>query len=218
MPASYRFKRMVFDLMVPVCLVCLFATFDASAQNIQCDDCYPRIGIKTNLLHDVVLTPDVGIEISVAKKFSLSMEGVYAWWSNDSRHRYWRVRGGSLEMRIWLGENHKERSLSGHHVGIYGSFHDYDFEFGGKGWQSPTPTYGAGIGYGFAIPINKRINIDFGIKAGYSAGTIIRYRPECGEYMGQSKTFHRYVGLTGLEITLVWFPGKHNKNNPNYGI
>lgn len=209
---------MTLNVMSLVGLVILFSTFDISAQNLRCDDCYPRIGIKTNLLHDIVLTPDVGIEVSVAKKFSMSVEGVYAWRSNDSRHRYWRIRGGTLEMRIWLGESHIERSLTGHHIGIYGSFHDYDFEFGGKGWQSPTPTYGAGIGYGFAIPINKRINIDFGIKAGYSAGTIIRYRPECGEYMGQSKTFHRYVGLTGLEITLVWFPGKHNKNNPNFGI
>lgn len=218
LPMSSRFKMMAFNLMVWVYLIPYLTTFAVSAQNKSCDDCYPRIGIKTNLLYDVVLTPDVGIEISVAKKFSLSLEGVYAWWSNDSRHRYWRVRGGSLEMRIWLGENHKERAMSGHHVGVYGSVHDYDFEFGGKGWQSPDATYGAGISYGFAIPIGERLNLDFGIKAGYSGGSIIRYRPECGSYTGLNKTFHKYVGVTGLEVTLVWFPGRHHKNNPNFGI
>ena len=59
----------------------------------ECDDCQPRFALKTNMLYDAIVTPDLGVEMSLARKFSLSVEGVYAWWSKDSAHRYWRIRG-----------------------------------------------------------------------------------------------------------------------------
>ncbi len=123
-----------------------------------------------------------------------------------------------MEMRIWLGHRRRERALTGHHIGIYGSVHDYDFEFGGRGWQSPDATYGVGVAYGYSVPLNSRLNLDFGIKAGYSAGDVIRYKPQCGTYVCTGRSFRRYLGLTGLDISLVWFPGTGNRNKPNYGL
>lgn len=205
-----------------IALILLLQVFPVSAAGkkaaSQCDDCQARYAIKTNAIHDLALTPDLGVEVTVAKRFSLSLSGMYAWWSRDSSHFYWRIRGGYLEMRYWFGYQPRERALTGHHIGIYGSIHDYDFEFGGKGWQSPDNTYGAGLAYGFAIPLASRLNIDFGIKAGYSAGNLIKYRPECGEYVRTSSSFRRYFGITGLEVSLVWFPGRNKKNNPVYNL
>lgn len=195
-----------------------FCGGEAKGEDASCDDCFPRFAVKTNLLHDLALTPDIGIEAMVAKRFSLSLSGVYAWWSNDSKHRYWRIRGGVMEMRVWLGHRRRERALTGHHIGIYGSVHDYDFEFGGRGWQSPDATYGGGVAYGYSVPLNSRLNLDFGIKAGYSAGDVIRYKPQCGAYVCTGRSFRRYLGLTGLDISLVWFPGTGNRNKPDYGL
>lgn len=182
----------------------------------ECDDCLPRVALKTNLLHDALLTPDLGIEAVIAKRLSLSVEGVWAWWSRDSRHRYWRIYGGWCEMRVWLGKAAEKRALTGHHLGVYGSMLTYDFEFGGKGWQSPGWTYGAGVSYGYSLRVAPRLNFDFSARLGYSRGTLIKYRPQCGAYVCDSHTRQRYSGLTGLEITLVWFPGKAYKNNPVY--
>lgn len=203
---------LIFVSIVSICAV------EAKGEDASCDDCFPRFAVKTNLLHDLAMTPDIGIEAMVAKRFSLSLSGVYAWWSNDSKHRYWRIRGGVMEMRVWFGDRRRERALTGHHIGVYGSIHDYDFEFGGKGWQSPEPTYGAGLSYGYSVPLNGRFNLDLGIKVGYSVGNIIRYKPQCGTYVCTGHSFHRYFGLTGLDISLVWFPGNGNKNKPNYGL
>lgn len=217
-PLKYRQSRLLRCLAtIVVAAVSLYlnSTYAASP---GCDDCFPRVAVKTNLLHDIALTPDIGAEIMLAKRFSLSVAGVYAWWSNDSRHRFWRIRGGNMEMRVWFGNRRHERALTGHHIGVYGSMHDYDFEFGGKGWQSPKATYGVGISYGYSLPLNRRLNLDLGVKAGYSAGEIIRYKPQCGTYVCTGKSFHRYFGITGLEITLVWFPGANNKNKPDYGL
>ncbi len=204
--------------VILILVLILRTCVELSGQRTPCDDCYPRFAVKTNLLHDAALTPDLGIEVSLARRFSFSLEGVYAWWSNDSRHRYWRIRGGTFEFRTWFGEKREKRALTGHHVGIYGSIHDYDFEFGGKGWQSPNSTYGIGIGYGYAIPLNSRLNIDFGLKVGYSAGKLIKYRSQCDMYVCTERSYKRYVGLTGLEVTLVWFPGRGKKNLPDYGM
>ena len=56
-----------------------------------CDDCLPRVAVTTNLLHDAALTPDLGLEVSIARRWSVAAEGVWAWWSNARRHRYWRI-------------------------------------------------------------------------------------------------------------------------------
>ena len=203
---------MLAALMAAICSISINAT-DVST---DCDDCRFRVALKTNLLHDALLTPDIGIELSIAKRWSISAEGVWAWLSNDSRHRYWRVYGGWIEARRWLGNKTDNRALTGHHVGIYGSALSYDFEFGGKGWQSPSLTYGIGASYGYSFRIAPRLNLDLSLRAGYSAGKLIKYRPQCGTYVCYEHGWHRYFGLTGVEVTLVWFPGKRKANHPEY--
>lgn len=197
-------------------LACVLGASAAEAQVADCDGCLPRVAVKTNLLHDAVLTPDLGLEVVVGKRFSLSVEGVWAWWSNGSRNRCWRIAGGWCELRTWLGEAPTKRALTGHHLGLYGSMLTYDFEFGGKGWQSPDWTYGVGLSYGYSMAVASRLNLDFALRVGYSSGTLIKYKPQCGTYVCYSHSRQRYFGPTGLEITLVWFPGKAGKNNPVY--
>lgn len=191
-------------------------SLQCKAQCNTCDDCNFKYALKTNLLHDALLTPDVGIEVNIGKRFSLSAEGVWAWWSKSDKNRFWRIAGGWGEFRYWFGSRINQRSLSGHHAGIYGSFHKYDFEFGGKGWQSDGMTYGVGISYGYSFPLNKRLNLDLSARAGLTSGPYISYRKQCGVYMATSYSRRHYVGLTGLEVTLVWFPGSGDKNNPNF--
>ena len=214
--ARIQIKRLSAALLLPIMIV--VCVLPVRADCPECDSCVPRIAIKTNLVHDALLTPDLGIEVGIARKFSLSAEGVWAWWSRSERHRYWRIYGGWLEMRCWLGELSHRRALSGHHVGIYGSLLEYDFEFGGRGWQSPSLTYGVGVSYGYSFPVSSRLNIDVSARFGYSCGELIKYRPQCGTYVCQSHSYNRYFGPTGLEVTLVWFPGRGKKNHPVYDL
>lgn len=178
----------------------------------------PLVAVKTDLLHDALLTPDLGLELTIGKRFSVSVEAVYAWWSHNSKHRYWRLRGGWIEGRMWLGEQAGRRALSGHHLGVYGSLLNYDFEFGGNGVQSPKGSYGGGVSYGYSFPLNERLNLDVSLRVGYSGGKVIKYKPECGTYVCTDRYFFRYVGPTALEVTLVWFPGRGPRNNPEAGL
>ena len=160
-----------------------------SAEYDSCDDDRLNVAIKSNLLHDALLTPDFGVEITLPRNISVGAEGVYAWWSNNKTHRYWRIRGVWLDVNYWFGTASRERVLSGHHIGIYGSSHDFDFEFGHKG-------------------------LDLHVRAGYWSGHITNYIPQCGKYVCTDNYHKRYIGITDLAVTLVWFPGRGKFNNP----
>ncbi len=210
-----------FRVLIAVIGICtIFFPAMGGEPCVDCDDCMPRMALKTNLLHDALLTPDIGLEVGIGQQWSLSVEGVWAWWSRESSHRYWRIYGGWVEFRYWFGSRSLQRSLTGHHAGLYGSMLTYDFEFGNKGWQSPDFTYGVGISYGHSWAIGKRLNIDVSARVGYSIGKLIKYHPQCDTYVCIAHYTHRYMGLTGIEVTLVWFPGRGHKNSPeqNRGI
>ena len=203
-------KGLIHTVSIFVCaLAAVLSSHSAWAGPADCE--CPDIAIKTNLVHDAFLTPDLGIEVVLPANFSISLTGTYAWWSNDSRHRYWRIRMGVAEARYWFGGCADCRFLTGHHAGIYASLFDYDFEFGGRGWQSPDASFGVGIAYGYSIKISRNLNLDFGLRAGYSAGTLIKYKPQCGTYVCTDRSYQRRFGLTGVAVSLVWFPGRHSK-------
>ena len=210
-------KRMrTMAMTLSLAMASLFS--QAIAECTDCEDCIPRVAIKSNLLHDAILTPDLGIEVEIAGKFSLSAEGVWVWWGKDSSRRVWRVAGGWGEMRYWMGRKSRQRALTGHHLGVYGSIHKYDFALSSTGCQSVGMTYGYGVSYGYSIPIGERLNLDLGVKIGYFSSPYVKYRPMCGELHAVSSGVRKYFGPTGIDVTLVWFPGVKKHNHPVYKI
>lgn len=75
--------------------------------------------LKTNMLYDAMLIPNIGIELPIGKDWSLHADWMYAWWKTDVRHRYWRVYGGQAGARRWFGQT-RHGLLTGHHLGVYG--------------------------------------------------------------------------------------------------
>lgn len=168
--------------------------------------------LKTNMLYDALLVPNIGIEVALAKHWSVSADWMYAWWSADSKHRFWRIYGGGLTVRRWLGRASEKRVLQGHHIGISAQLFTYDFEFGGTGYMAGEPggtlwnrlNYSYGAEYGYSMPIARRLNIDLSIAAGYMGGRYYKYTPLDGHYVWQSTTNRNWWGPTKLEVSLVW--------------
>lgn len=92
------------------------------------------MAVKTNMLYDALLVPNIGVEFCLGKNWSVAGNWMYAWWKSDRKHNYWRIYGGDLEVRRWFGRKASEKPLTGHHVGLYGQIVTYDFELGGKGY------------------------------------------------------------------------------------
>lgn len=172
--------------------------------------------LKSNLLYDALLVPNLSLEASIGSGWTLGAGGMLAWWSKDAKHRYWRIYGGGLEIRKYFGTLAKSKPLQGHHLGIYGDFLTYDFEFGAKGYQSKA-TYAAGIKYGYSHPIANRLNLDFALGIGYLHSNYKTYVPRDGCYVYQETKKRKWLGPTQAEISLVWLLGKGNTNKKKGG-
>ena len=151
---------------------------------------------------------------------------MYGWWNSNSKHRYWRVYGGEIAVRKWLGRKAAEKPLTGHHLGVYGQLFTYDFEWNGTGYMGGqpgkslwnSPNYAAGVEYGYALPIGRRLNIDFTIGLGYWGGKYYTYNPLDDHYVWESTKNRHWFGPTKAEISLVWLIGRGNTNNRKGGV
>lgn len=181
--------------------------------------------IRTNMLYDALLVPNIGVEFYLGKDWSVTADWMYGWWKRDPGHWYWRAYGGGVGVRKWFGRAAKEKPLTGHHVGVYGQIFTYDFEAGGRGYMGGKPggtlwdkmNYAAGIEYGYSLPIGRRLNIDFTVGIGYWGGTYHEYKPIDNCYVWQSTKQRNWFGPTKAEISLVWLIGKGNVNKKKGG-
>lgn len=183
------------------------------------------LAVKTNMLYDALLVPNIGVEVYLGKDWSVAANWMYAWWKTDRRHWYWRTYGGDLSVRKWLGKAAKAKPLTGHHLGVYGQIFTYDFETGGKGYIGGKPggtlwdkmNYSAGVEYGYSLPVPYRLNIDFSIAVGYWGGTYYEYKPVDNCYVWQSTKERHWFGPTKAEVSLVWLIGRGNFNEGKGG-
>ena len=164
------------------------------------------MAVKTNMLYDLAMTPNIGVEFHLGKGWSIGANWAYAWWKNDDKAFYWRVYGGEIDVRKYFGKQAKERPLSGHHIGIYGQGLTYDFDLGKTGIISEF-SYGAGVEYGYSLPVTKSLNIDFGVGFGYLGGEYKVYDPMDGCYVWKETRQRHWFGPTRAEISLVWLIG-----------
>ena len=175
------------------------------------------LSVKTNMLYDAALVPNIGAEFYLGKGWSVGGNWMYAWWKSDRKHNYWRVYGGDLNVRKYFGARAKEKPLTGHHLGVYGGIVTYDFELGGRGYLGDKWSYHAGIEYGYSLPVAKRLNIDFGIGIGYLGGEYKEYLPMDGHYVWQATKQRHWFGPTKAEVSLVWLIGRGNTNKGKGG-
>jgi len=189
------------------------ATITAHVNPILPTSCRPfYIGLSTNLLYDALLTPNIGVEIYLGRRWSVAANWMYAWWKSDRKYRYHRIYGGDLELRRRFKTKKGRSPLTGHHAGIYGQILTYDLEWGGKGYLGNRWSYGAGISYGYSAPIGNRLNLDFTIGIGYIGGKYFEYVPQGNCYIWQATKQRHWFGPTRAAVSLVWLIGCDNHN------
>lgn len=184
-----------------------------------------QLAIKSNLLYDAALVPNIGIEFYLGRGWTIGASYMHAWWKSDRRHNYWRTYGAELDVRKYFGRLAKRKPLAGHHIGLYAQALTYDFELGGKGYMGGIPggslfdkaSYGVGIEYGYSLPIGRRLNLDFGIGIGYLGGEYRVYDPMDTHYIWQQTKQRHWFGPTKAEVSLVWLIGRGNCNEKKGG-
>lgn len=168
------------------------------------------VAVKTNLLADAFLSPNLGIEIGLAPKWSLDVSGQFNAWtlSHGRRWKHWLVQP---EARYWFCE-----ALGGHFLGFHALTGQYNvghidtgFKFLGtdfsnfkhhryQGWFG-----GLGVAYGYSWLLGKHWNLEAELGIGWAHTRFDRFEcAGCGRRSG--KGHHNYVGPTKAAVNLVY--------------
>ena len=182
-------------------------------------ECYPHktiFALKSNLLYDALSLVNFSIEVPFSKRFSLLYYHQFPWWrwgeaKNEYCLRFLSIGG---EARWWFIPKPKPQSekrisrdkLVGHFFGIYSESGLWDFErrrdicHQGEFWS-------VGLSYGYAMPIGRRLNLEFSLSAGYASIPYRGYFPNDDyEILWRDPSevgTWQYFGLTKAQISLV---------------
>ena len=182
-------------------LFVLGASFSASGQNV---------GLKTNLVSDGLLSPNLGLEFGLAPKWSLEVPGQVNFWAvNDRKWKHWVVQP---EARYWFCERFAGHFLGFHAIGgQYNvgnlnnkvNFLGSDFrklrDLRYQGWA-----VGAGVAYGYDWVLGRHWNLEAELGIGWLYTRFDVFScANCGKKLESDKS-HHYFGPTRLAVNLIY--------------
>ena len=175
----------------------------------------PLLALKTNLLFDAALMPNVEIEVPVGKRWSVNGEYAFPWWQFDRGKYCMQVLMGGLEGRYWLGsrKSREDREvLTGHFLGLYAGGGKYDLQWGEKGYQGEF-FIAAGVSYGWATRIARHLHLEFNIVIGLLRTDYRHYhaRDNYQTLLWQENGKYTWFGPTKAKISLVWLLNRRVK-------
>ena len=169
-----------------------------------------KAAVKTNLINDIFLSPNLGVEVGLAPRWTIDVTGeINAWKVNGHSWRHWFVQP---EIRYWFCDR-----WAGHFIGAH--IHGGQYNVGGlkngfsflgtdfsklsdrryQGWFA-----GAGVAYGYGWILDKHWNLEAEIGNGYAYTRFDAYPcASCGSKLENNKP-HHYIGPTKAAINLVY--------------
>ncbi|MDE5567089.1 MAG: DUF3575 domain-containing protein [Muribaculaceae bacterium] len=155
--------------------------------------------LKTNVIYDVLLMPNLEFEWLFNDKWSVALEADVAWWSNDSRHKYYQLFMVSPEVRRWF---RTPEPWHGMYVGVFAGAGKYDLENGGTGYKGEGGM--AGVSFGYMWPISRCFSLEAAVGAGYMYTRYKEYIPYDDHYLYQRTKSLNYFGPLKLKFAVAW--------------
>lgn len=165
----------------------------------------PLFALKTNLLFDAALMPNIEIELPIGKRWSLNGEYMFPWWQLNGDKYCLQVLSGGLEGRYWLGKRSNREVLTGHFFGLYAGGGKYDLQWKEKGYQGEF-FIAAGLSYGYARHIARNLHLEFNLGIGLMRTDYRHYRTRDNyqTLLWQENGNYTWLGPTKVKVSLVW--------------
>lgn len=168
--------------------------------------------VKTNLLYDATLTPNLGLEIGLAPKHTLqAFYSLNLWKKPLNDNRQWKHWQTGLEYRWWPCSK-----FNGHFIGLHTMGGEFNFaglrhfKLPFYNWPSDLSTMryegwnvGGGFTYGYQWILGRHWNLEASMGVGYQ---YIHYKKyPCAECGTQLATGHKhYIGLDKLALSIMY--------------
>ena len=199
--------------LIVVCVAPTFAQVEETRISFQYHtDNNSSVALKSNLLYDAVLVPNLGVEVKVYDNWTVYGDLMYAGWNIKPVHFYWNLYGLQFGTRRYFGQMASQRSMTGHHLGVYCQALAYDLQAGNLGQQTPVINMGTGIEYGYSLPISPSLNLDVEIGVGYLTGKYHEYVVDDEHYTWRGIVQRQWFGPTKASVSLVWLLKSRDKH------
>lgn len=172
----------------------------------------PLLALKTNLLFDAALMPNVEIELPLGRRWSLNGEYMFPWWLFKGDKYCMQILAGGLEGRYWLGNREKRSVLTGHFLGFYAGGGKYDLQWEREGYQGEF-FVASGISYGYAHTISRHLRLEYTIGIGVLRTGYRHYHARDNYQLlhWQNNGNYTWLGPTKIKVSLVWLIGRKTK-------
>ncbi len=168
-----------------------------------------KVALKTNLLYDALLTPDLGLEVKVAPQWTIDLTGNVNFWKvNERRWKQWNVQP---EVRYWFCQAFSGHFLGAHLIGGQYNFGNLPLGFKFLGTDFGELRHnryqgsmgGAGVAYGYAWILDKHWNFEAELGIGWIYATYDKYPcAVCGTKLDSGH--HNYFGPTKAALNIVY--------------
>lgn len=167
--------------------------------------------VKTNLLYDATLTPNLGVELGLGRKSTMQVLYSLNLWkhplNNDKMWKHWQLLG---EYRWWPCSK-----FNGHFIGVHAMGGEFDmqkvrFKLPFYNWPSDLRdkryegwNAGGGFTYGYQWILGRHWNLEASLGVGYQYISYKRY--PCAECGTTEDSGHKhYFGPDKLALSLMY--------------
>ena len=172
------------------------------------------LALRTNLLYDATLSPNLGAEVRLAESWTAGINaGFNAWDIDKQKNKKWRHLLVAPNIRHYFGQKGDTlfRRYKGHYLemdAIYSHFNvgNVKFPFGlyksvrDRRLQGDLLALGGKYGYAWILARDWRVEAEAGVAVGYA--WYKEYEcPHCGTYLGEGD---RIFLLPQLGINVVY--------------
>ena len=204
-----KIRHQVFGQVLTIAMLLILALpQSAEAQSPLGDNLpQPRIALRTNLLYDATLSPNVGLDVLVDSAWTVGLlAGINAWDIDKAENKKWRHLLFSLRARNYRSALFHKGYIEGDLIyshfnvghtkipfGIYSAVKD-------RRLQGDLVALGGKYGYSWILARDWRIEAEAGVAVGYA--WFREYDcPHCGTFLGDGC---RIFLLPQLGINIVY--------------
>lgn len=162
--------------------------------------------LKTNLLYDGMLIPNLGVEFGIWKGLVLDVNYMHNIWLRVDYSYWYRVHGAEFGLKYYF--NKDGRPYQGHHIGAYAQMLTFDITgilVDAEPWK-----FGPMLTYGYALPITERLNLDFEVGLGLLIGDVYKY--DAVDHKRLLREIEDFAFVPKAGVTLQYLIGKNNYN------
>lgn len=136
----------------------------------------PSFTIKTNLLADAAMTPNIKFDIPFAKHWSIAAEYYYGWWLRLDNTFCWQIQFGGVELKYWINRHDADYNKMGKwYVGAFYNLGIYDFQFNPNNGLQGDFNLMTGFSGGYTQEVSRHIRFEFSFGAGVFSTTYQKY-------------------------------------------